>query len=154
MALPAGVQMIPETVALIINNANLARQKVLDSDPATIAGLPQAVGFEVDVPERAADPARQGRRTGDVRGVAETQRESQAAVTTVSGRQLPIPVGDEAQVVALVSGPDRGAANSVYVGSDAPNFVQVTGSEPDSTRRESLWWLSNSGVRFRVPPRR
>jgi hypothetical protein len=40
------VQRIPETVALILSNANLSRQPVVDSDPATIAGLPQAVGFD------------------------------------------------------------------------------------------------------------
>lgn len=57
-------------------------------------------------------------------------------VSTVSGKRLPpIPVGDEARVVTLVSGPDRGAASSVYLGADAANFVQVTGVEPDSARR-------------------
>ena len=152
VALPAGVQLIPETVALIISNANLARQPVLNADPATIAGLPQAVGFDVSMYpkgplallDKAAEPVtcvlwQKG------------SGESQAAVTTVSGRRLPIPVGAESRVVTLVSGPDRGAANTVYIGADAPNFVQVTGAEPDSPRRESLWWVSTSGVRFGVP---
>ncbi len=153
VALPAGVQMIPETVALIIGNANLSgQQKVLESDPATIASLPQAVGFDaamypkgpLRVLDKSAEPVtcvvwRKG------------SGESQAEVSTVSGRRLPIPVGEEARVVTLVSGPERGAANSVYIGADAPNFVQVTGAEPDSPRRESLWWLSGSGVRFGVP---
>ena len=152
VALPAGVQLIPETVALIISNANLARQPVIESDPATVASLPQAVGFDVamypkgplTLLDKAAEPVTcvlWQKGSGD----------SQAVVSTVSGRRLPIPVGDEARVVTLVSGPDRGAANSVYVGSDAPNFVQVTGAEPDSARRESLWWVSGSGVRFGVP---
>jgi hypothetical protein len=66
---------------------------------------------------------------------------------------LPIPVGDEARVVTLVSGPDRGAASSVYLGADAANFVQVTGVEPDSARREELVVGGSSGVRFGCPAR-
>lgn len=152
VALPAGVQRIPETVALILSNANLSRQPVVDSDPATIAGLPQAVGFDaamypkgpLTLLDKAAEPVTcvlWQKGSGD----------SQAVVSTVSGKRLPIPVGDEARVVTLVSGPDRGAASSVYLGADAANFVQVTGVEPDSARRESLWWVSSSGVRFGVP---
>ncbi|TXG93769.1 MAG: type VII secretion protein EccB, partial [Rhodocyclaceae bacterium] len=152
VALPAGVQLIPETVALIISNANLARQKVLDSDPATIAGLPQAVGFDVSMyPKGPLTLLDKGAEPVTCVLWQKGSGESQSAVTTVSGRRLPIPVGDEARVVTLVSGPDRGAASNVYIGSDAPNFLQVTGVEPDSPRAESLWWVSNSGVRFGVP---
>ena len=139
-------------MALILSNANLSRQPVVDSDPATIAGLPQAVGFDaamypkgpLTLLDKAAEPVTcvlWQKGSGD----------SQAVVSTVSGKRLPIPVGDEARVVTLVSGPDRGAASSVYLGADAANFVQVTGVEPDSARRESLWWVSSSGVRFGVP---
>ena len=82
---------------------------MVDSDPATIAGLPQAVGFDaamypkgpLTLLDKAAEPVTcvlWQKGSGD----------SQAVVSTVSGKRLPIPVGDEARVVTLVSGPDRG----------------------------------------------
>lgn len=152
VALPAGVQLIPETVALMLSNADVARQNsVLEADSAVIAAAPQAVGFDVSMYPRgpltlldkAAEPVTcviWRKRSG----------EPQATVSTISGRRLPIPMGDESRVTTLVSGPDQGSANEVYVGSDAANFVQVTGMEPDSVRTESLWWISDSGVRFGV----
>jgi hypothetical protein len=64
--------------------------------------------------------------------------DSQAVVSTVSGKRLPIPV-DEARVVTLVSGAGSRGGQQCHLGADAANFVQVTGVEPDSARRESLW---------------
>lgn len=151
VALPAGVQMIPETVALMLSNADLAHQKVMDSDPATITDLPHAVGFDVSMyPQGPLTLLDKGAEPVTCVLWQKGSGESQADVTTVSGRRLPIPVGDEARVMSLVSGPERGAASSVYMAPDAANFVQVTGVEPDSPRRESLWWISTSGVRFGV----
>ena len=151
VALPAGLQMIPETVALMLSHADLVREKVLDSDPATIANMPHAVGFDVAMyPKGPLTLLDKGAEPVTCVLWQKGSGESQATVTTVSGRRLPIPVGDEARVTTLVSGPEHGAANKVYVAPDAANFVQVTGVEPDSPRRESLWWISSSGVRFGV----
>jgi hypothetical protein len=41
-------------------------------------------------------------------------------------------------------------ADEVWVSPDSANFVQVTGVEPSSPRNESLWWISDSGVRFGI----
>lgn len=152
VALPAGVQVIPETVAVMLTNANVSRQgKVWDADAATIATLPQAVGFEVSMYppgrvrllDKANEPVtcvmwRKG------------SGEPQASVTTVSGRRLPLAIDDENRLMTLVSGPQRGSADEVYIGRDAANFVQVTGVEPNSLRSESLWWINDSGVRFGI----
>jgi hypothetical protein len=75
--------------------------------------------------------------------------EASAQVTVVTGRRLPIPMGDEARLVRLV---DAGAqvADDVYIGADAANFVQVTGVDPASPRGESLWLISDTGVRYGV----
>lgn len=50
----------------------------------------------------------------------------------------------------MVSGQASDAADAVYLDSDSANFVQVTGVEPDSLRRESLWWIGDTGVRFGI----
>lgn len=151
VALPAGLQLVPETVATIIRNAGLANSgRVVDAESAAVATLPQASGFDVSMyppgEVRLAD-----KETESVTCVMwrKDAGEPQARVSTVSGRRLPIPVGDEARVISLVSaGSDT--ADAVYTGRDATNFVQVTGVEPDSPRSESLWWISDNGVRFGV----
>jgi hypothetical protein len=79
-----------------------------------------------------------------------TNGEPQAQVTTVSGRRLPIPVGDEQRVSPLVSAGAE-VADAVYVTADATNYVQVTGVAPTSTRGESLWFIGDNGVRYGVP---
>jgi type VII secretion protein EccB len=152
VALPAGVQMVPETVAVMLTNADVSRQgRVFGADAAAIARLPQAVGFEVSMYpagrvqllDKAAEPVtcvmwKKG------------SGEPQATVTTVSGRRLPLAVDDEQRVMPLVSGAGRGAADQVYISRQAANFIQVTGVEPNSVRTESLWWISNSGVRYGI----
>jgi hypothetical protein len=39
----------------------------------------------------------------------------------------------------------------VFVTPGRGHLVQATGSEPDSTRAESLFYVNDSGVRFGVP---
>ncbi|MDP7707388.1 type VII secretion protein EccB [Mycobacterium sp. TY815] len=152
VALPAGVQRVPQTVATMIINAGVvAGAQVLTTTAATLAGLPLATGFDVSPyprgPVQLVDQA--------VESVTcvlwrKTNGEPHAQVSTVSGRRLPIPVGDEHRVVPLVSGGAE-SADAVYTTTAAANFVQVTGVEPGSTRGESLWFIGDNGVRFGVP---
>ncbi|MCG5433049.1 type VII secretion protein EccB [Mycobacterium sp. MYCO198283] len=77
-----------------------------------------------------------------------------SAVTTVlSGKGLPIPVSSENHLLQLVkSGPSTGGleADQVYMSPGATNLVQTTSAAPDATSRESLWWISDQGVRFGI----
>lgn len=152
VALPAGVQRVPQTVAtMIINAAVVPGAQVIQAKSAALTGAPQAVGFDISVYPRglvqlldkAAEP---------VTCVTwrKTNGEPQAQVSTISGRRLPIPVGDERRVVPFVSA-GVNTANQVYVSPASANFVQVTGVQPDSVRGESLWFIGNNGVRFGVP---
>lgn len=152
VALPAGMQLIPETVALMLSNADLAGQgRVVDAAPHVVAEVPQAVGFDVSMypqgPLTLLD-----KQNEPVTCVLwrKDANEPQAAVTTVSGRRLPIAVSEEARVIGLVSGQPHGAADAVWIGQGSANFVQVTGVEPDSGRKESLWWIGDTGVRFGI----
>lgn len=150
VALPAGVQRVPVTAATMILNTGISGGQVLTAKSAVVATLPQAVGFDVsiyppahvDLVDKAVEP---------VTCVAwrKTSGEPRAQVSTISGRRLPIPVGDERRVIRLVQG-GHGSADQVYIGADCANWVQVTGVEPTSTRAESLWWITDNGVRFGV----
>jgi type VII secretion protein EccB len=150
VALPAGVQRVPVTAATMILNTGISGGQVLTAKSAVVATLPQAVGFDVsvyppahvDLVDKAVEP---------VTCVAwrKTSGEPRAQVSTISGRRLPIPVGDERRVIRLVQG-GQGSADQVYIGADCANWVQVTGVEPTSTRAESLWWITDNGVRFGV----
>lgn len=152
VALPAGVQRVPQTVAtMIINSAVVPGAQVIQAKSAALTGAPQAVGFDISVYPRglvqlldkAAEP---------VTCVTwrKTNGEPQAQVSTISGRRLPIPVGDERRVVPFISA-GVNTANQVFVSPGSANFVQVTGVQPDSVRGESLWFIGNNGVRFGVP---
>ncbi|GAA5062233.1 type VII secretion protein EccB [Nocardia callitridis] len=75
-----------------------------------------------------------------------------AATELLVGRQLPLSTEEQSRTVDLVTAPNsRGTtADSAYLPRDTGSFVQVTGSEPGSTLRESLFWISDSGVRYGV----
>ncbi len=152
VALPAGMQLIPETVALMLSNADPSGQgRVLEAAPHVVADAPQAVGFDVSkyprgpltLLDKAVEPVTCVVWSKDA-------NEAQASVRTVSGRRLPIPVSEEPKVMRMVSGQANDAADAVYLGSGSANFVQDTGVEPDSPRRESLWWIGDTGVRFGI----
>lgn len=151
VALPAGVQRVPQTVATMIINAGvIAGAQVITAASAAVATFPQATGFDVGVyprgPVQLLDKA-----VEPVTCVVWRKRngETQAEISTVSGRRLPIPVGDERRVIALVSSGTE-IADEVYVRGDAANFVQVTGIAATSTRGESLWFIGDNGVRYGI----
>jgi type VII secretion protein EccB len=152
VALPAGVQRVPQTVATMIINASLIPgAQVLPATSAAVATLPQATGFDVSIyPPGAVRLLDKSVEPVTCVMWRKTNGEPQAQVTTVSSRRLPIPVGDERRVIPLVSAGAE-VADEVYVTGAATNFVQVTGVSPTSTRGESLWFVGDNGVRYGIP---
>jgi type VII secretion protein EccB len=151
VALPAGVQRVPQTVATMIINAGLVPgAQVIQSTSAAVTRLPQATGFDVSVYPRGAVQLLD-KSVESVTCVMwrKTNGEPQAQVSTVSGRRLPIPVDDERRVIPLVGGSAE-LADEVYASPGAANFVRVTGVEPTSKRAESLWFIGDAGVRFGI----
>lgn len=152
VALPAGVQRVPQTVATMIINASVVPgAQAIAAGSALVAALPQATGFDVSVYPRAAIQLLD-KSAEPITCVMwrKTNGEPQAQVTTISGRRLPVPIGDEQRGIPLVSaGTD--IADEVYVRADAANFVQITGIQASSTRGESLWFIGDNGVRYGIP---
>ena len=77
-----------------------------------------------------------------------------AAVAVLSGQGLPTPPESDARVLHLVKdvGGDLAAAEAdqVYIGAGATNLVMTTSADPGSGSRESLWWISDQGVRYGI----
>ncbi|GEM31307.1 ESX-3 secretion system ATPase EccB3 [Nocardia neocaledoniensis NBRC 108232] len=75
-----------------------------------------------------------------------------AATELLTGTRLPLTVQERQRTVDLVtSGASEGTtATAAYLPRDTGRFVQVTGVDQDSPLRTSLFWISDSGVRYGV----
>lgn len=78
--------------------------------------------------------------------------EANSVARILVGRRLPVPVDEQKQVVPLVTAPtSHGAtADTAYMTHSTGRFVQVTGSDPASPLHESLYWISDSGIRYGI----
>jgi type VII secretion protein EccB len=78
-----------------------------------------------------------------------------ARVAVLSGQGLPIPPASDDRLVHLVkdsrNDPAAGEADQVYVARGATNLVMTTNADPASVSRDSLWWISDQGVRYGIP---
>ncbi len=82
---------------------------------------------------------------------ASTDRASETVV--LSGKGLPIPIGSDDRLLRLVKNdrtPSSIEADQVYMSAGATNLVMTTGEAPDATSRESMWWISDQGVRYGI----
>jgi type VII secretion protein EccB len=80
-----------------------------------------------------------------------TDRTSETEV--LSGKGLPIPVGSDNRLITLVKNdrsPESVEADQVYMSAGATNLIMTTGAAPDATSRESMWWISDQGVRYGI----
>jgi hypothetical protein len=76
-----------------------------------------------------------------------------AQISVLSGQGLPIPVGDDQQLVGLVKDvrdPNAVEADQAFIGKDATNLVMTTSAAPAADTRESMWWISDQGVRYGI----
>ncbi|MCW2690714.1 MAG: hypothetical protein JWR37_5604, partial [Mycobacterium sp.] len=54
------------------------------------------------------------------------------------------------QLVKDTRDPGAIEADQVLIGKDAPNLVMTTSAAPASDTKESLWWISDQGVRYGI----
>ncbi|MGF6887643.1 type VII secretion protein EccB [Nocardia sp. GAS34] len=81
-----------------------------------------------------------------------TSSAQNAVADFLVGQRLPLPVSQQNSPVALVTAPasNGSTADAAYLTDSLGRFVQVTGVNQGSARRESLYWISGSGVRYGV----
>ncbi|MBF6356187.1 type VII secretion protein EccB [Nocardia higoensis] len=73
----------------------------------------------------------------------------QAELSVVTGVALPIP--DSGKLVPLAQSDGNGPnADSTYIPPGTGAFVQSTGIEPDSTRKDSMFYVADTGVRYGI----
>ncbi|NMN96241.1 type VII secretion protein EccB [Antrihabitans stalactiti] len=83
-----------------------------------------------------------------VRGTDEDSRSAQ--VSLLSGRALPIP--DKSKAVKLAQADGSGEkADTVYLHPGDGAYIQATGIDPDSLRKDGTFFVADTGVRFGVP---
>ncbi|WP_072687340.1 type VII secretion protein EccB [Rhodococcus marinonascens] len=126
----------PDAIKRIPSVEQIAVKHFPESAPEIVDASGSPVSCVTWKPLRAADDT-------DSSGPA-------AALTLFAGRTLPIP--DDARPVRLAQADGAGdKADSVYVRPGASGFVQSTGIEPTSTRRDSTFFVADTGVRFGIP---
>jgi type VII secretion protein EccB len=147
VVLAEGVQQVSPIVAQILQNGGAKAAAVAGP---VLAKLPVANSLDLsaypDSPPNVLD--------GQVFSSAcwswqKTVGESLAQTSIVAGPT--IPVSDNAKAVDLVKADRSGwQADRVYFGEQYANYVTSTGNSPGSATQDSLWWVSESGVRFGV----
>ncbi|MBL1075172.1 type VII secretion protein EccB [Nocardia sp. 2] len=164
VVLANGVQRISSFTAELIRNANSQQMPEIESvTPDMLRGVavvhslpvdgfpdetPKIISAE-DNPVACIAWSREqgaGLASADVvEGPAD-----RAVVSMLIGTRLPI--SDSAVPVGLSSADDTGdRVDSVYVPPTTGEFVWVTGVEPGSPRRGSLFYVADNGIRYGIP---
>ncbi|RMI29555.1 type VII secretion protein EccB [Nocardia stercoris] len=151
----SGVVQISSVLAAMVRNADAhGTMTTIAVRPDVIAanlrpgGWPGTASFP-DHSVHIVDPERSGVTCFHW---SRASTDPSAATTLLVGRQLPLSVEEQRRTVPLVTAQtSHGAtADAAYMPRDTGRFVQVTGMDPVSPRRETLFWISDSGVRYGI----
>jgi type VII secretion protein EccB len=150
VVLSAGVQTVSPVVAQILTNASGAAMQTVPG-PA-LAAMPSVNTLDVSVyPDQPLHLVDTETNPATCWWWQKTPGEARAVTSVVSGATIPVPAAQADQVVAMVKADKSGdQADRVFFGRDYANFVVSTGNDPAAATSESLWWVSESGVRFGV----
>lgn len=153
--LAGGVQKITSFVADLLRTADAqgsAAPRLVS--PGTLIGIPVVDVIDVDYYPRgrlafvdtAANPV-------TCVGWEKQAGDPQASIAILTGRGLPVPIGMDSRLVALVRD-DRAAdsveADQTLVLPGSANLVATTSGVATSDSRESLYWVSPQGVRYGI----
>ncbi|MGW4370850.1 type VII secretion protein EccB [Nocardia takedensis] len=157
VVLQDGLQEVSKLTADIIRNANRSPENNsrIDQADRTYAPISRTLKVE-NYPERAPSIVETSDRPisclswKPIPAAAENKDGGKRAELAVfAGVALPIP--DNAKLVPLAQGDGSGPnADSVYVPPGTGAFVQTTGIEPDSRRKDSLFYIADTGVRYGI----
>jgi type VII secretion protein EccB len=153
VVLADGVQTISPMVAQILQNAGTpAGNTPVVVAPKMLAKMPVVNGLDLSAyPDSPLDVVDMRENPATCWWWEKTTGEGRARVEVVSGPTIPVAANDTDKVVSLVKADTTGReADRVFFGPDFANLVAVTGNDPAAPTTESLWWLSDSGVRFGV----
>ncbi|MFG1794383.1 type VII secretion protein EccB [Nocardia sp. NPDC049149] len=160
VVLADGVQRVSDFAAQVLRTANsqgmrdikpvapdvLTNMPVLHSLPLDHfpAGTPKILS-----PEDAPVGCISWSKTQQSGGVADGPTD-RAAVSLLAGARLPL--ADSATPVTLSSSDGTGErVDDAYIPPSSGEFVRITGTEPGSPRRGSLFYVADNGIRYGIP---
>ncbi len=147
-----GTQQISEATAEILRLADRAgAAPVKTVAPGAMAASPSAVKLPIDrFPARRPTLLASSSDPVVCQSWTRSRDNSAAKTELLVGRRLPL--GDGATPVAVSSADGSGpGVDEVYLRPGSGEYIQVTGAEADSTRAESRFYVSDSGVKFGIP---
>jgi type VII secretion protein EccB len=153
--LPDGVQKINSFVADLLRSANSYGSTAPRSvTPDVLVNTPPVNSLSVDYyPTGQLNFVDSGANPTTCVGWEKAPTDPQSRVTVYNGRGLPVSSVMDDRIVRLVRDdrdPASVVANQVLVLPRAANFVTSTSGVITSDSRESLFWVSNNGVRFGI----
>ncbi|MBJ8338579.1 type VII secretion protein EccB [Antrihabitans sp. YC3-6] len=151
VVLKDGIQKIsPFTASVIRNSDSQGMTDVVAVTPDAINGVAQVNSLPVDhfpreiptVVTAESDPV------GCVAWSRSTD-DPEAKLTMLAGRKEPL--SKSMTPLEMVTSDGTGdRIDYTYIPQNSGEFVQVTGIEPDSTRRESVFYVADTGVRYGI----
>ncbi len=153
--LPDGAQKINSFVADLLRSANSygsTAPRVVTPD--VLVNTPEVTSLPVDYyPTGQLKFIDAGANPTTCVSWEKASTDPQARVAVYNGRGLPVPSFMDNRIVHLVRDdrdPASVVANQVLVLPGAANFVTSTSGVITSDSRESLFWVSDNGVRFGI----
>ncbi|WP_083864050.1 type VII secretion protein EccB [Nocardia exalbida] len=157
VVLREGLQAISPLTAAIVRNANPVTAGNNEIQPfertlADMVSLLPVAGFPDTAPTiiDAKDSPVACLSWQPLAGANVSDGSKHAELTSITGKALPIP--DTAQPVRLAQADSPGSdkAAQFYATPGSGFFVQTTGIEPDSQRRDSMFFVADTGVRYGI----
>ena len=152
VAMPDGVQQVSLTAATMIRAANpQVSAEPVEVGPDQVASLPKSAALQVGFyPSEAVELLPADDRPITCWSWSHHGSDPTSTTEVLAGRTLPLTAEQTHAMVGMVSAPtsDGLTADQVYMPPTTGRFVQVTGAENDSRRRESYYWVADNGVRF------
>ena len=153
--LAEGVQKITSFVADLLRSANSygsTAPRVVSPD--VLVNIPEVTPLPVDYyPTGRLNFVDPSANPTTCVGWEKASTDPQARVAVYNGRGLPVPASMDNRIVHLVRDdrdPASVVANQVLVLPGAANFVTSTSGVITAYTRESLFWVSDNGVRFGI----
>jgi type VII secretion protein EccB len=151
-----GVEEVSPFVATVVRAANSFGQAApTQVSPDALAPIPKVTVLPVSYyPPTRLELVDTTINTTTCLAWEKGQGDRAAETRLVSGQALPIPAGAESRLVRLVkagsAGPQSAEADQVYIAPGAANLVLSTSAAPTAASSDSMWWISDQGVRFGI----
>ncbi|MET8650211.1 type VII secretion protein EccB [Nocardia aurea] len=152
VVLADGVQSISAFTADVLRNANSqGMSDITTVPPDRLLGIPYVTRLAVDQ-FPSGTPKILDAEDAPVSCMSweKGATDPEATVTVLAGRALPLPDHTKPVEIATSDGV-RDRVDAVYIPPSTGEFVQVTGMDPDSVRKGSLFYIADNGIRFGIP---